>query len=45
MKSLAVRLISEFSVDGIEPAALGSKKGQQAADQQAADQHAGGTQQ
>ena len=26
MKSLAVRLISEFSVDGIEPAALGSKK-------------------
>ncbi len=26
MKSLAVRLLGEFGVDGIEPAALGSKK-------------------
>ena len=27
MKSLAVRVLSEFGVDGVEPAALGSRKG------------------
>jgi hypothetical protein len=27
MKSLAVRVLSDFGVDGVEPAALGSRKG------------------
>ena len=30
MKSLAVRVLSDFGVDGVEPQALGSKKARQA---------------
>ena len=30
MKSLAVRVLSDFAVDGVDPKALGSRKGRQA---------------
>ncbi len=30
MKSLAVRVLGDFAVDGLEPQAVGSRKGRQA---------------